>query len=78
MKDADKMLETHWLAVDGLAERFGMSDHVRKSIEQTFERWDGRGVPHGAKGEDILVTSRLVNLPTRSRSFTGRAASMPP
>jgi HD-GYP domain-containing protein (c-di-GMP phosphodiesterase class II) len=35
---------------------------VRKSIEQTFERWDGRGDPHGAKGEEILLTSRLVSL----------------
>lgn len=62
MKDLDSILETHWLAVDGLAGNLGMSDPVRKSIEQTFERWDGRGSPHGAKGEEIVLTARLVNL----------------
>ncbi len=31
-------------------------------MEQTFERWDGKGVPKGAKGEQILLTSRLVAL----------------
>ena len=30
--------------------------------QQTFERWDGEGVPKGAKGADILATSQLVNL----------------
>jgi HD-GYP domain-containing protein (c-di-GMP phosphodiesterase class II) len=62
MKDAEAMLTSHWLAADGLAESLGMTDEVRKSIEQTFERWDGRGAPYGAKGEEILLTARLVNL----------------
>jgi HD-GYP domain-containing protein (c-di-GMP phosphodiesterase class II) len=62
MKDIDAILETHWRAVDGLSASLGMNDDVRKSIEQTFERWDGRGSPHGAKGDDIRMTARLVNL----------------
>ncbi len=60
--DAEHMIGNHWRAADGLAERLGMGERIRKSIEQTFERWDGRGVPHGAAGPDILVTSQLVNL----------------
>jgi hypothetical protein len=31
-------------------------------VEQTFERWDGKGVPNGARGEQILLVSRLVTL----------------
>ena len=62
MKDIDAIMETHWRAVDGLSASLGMNDDVRKSIEQTFERWDGRGSPHGAKGDDIRMTARLVNL----------------
>ena len=46
----------------GLAARLGLSQRVRDSVEQTFERWDGKGVPKGAKGEEILLTSRLVTL----------------
>ena len=59
---AASMLENHWLAADGLAARLGLAQRVRDSVEQTFERWDGKGVPKGARGEEILVTSRLVNL----------------
>jgi len=59
---AEAMLENHWLAADALAARLGLAQRVRDSVEQTFERWDGRGVPKGAKGEEILVTSRLITL----------------
>ena len=59
---ASSMLENHWRAADGLAERLGLAQRIRDSVEQTFERWDGKGVPKGARGEQILVTSRLVNL----------------
>ena len=59
---AEAMLENHWLAADALAARLGLAQRIRDSVEQTFERWDGRGVPRGAKGEEILVTSRLVTL----------------
>ena len=59
---AEAMIENHWLAADGLGERLGMPQRVRDSVEQTFERWDGKGVPKGARGEQILLTSRLVAL----------------
>jgi HD-GYP domain-containing protein (c-di-GMP phosphodiesterase class II) len=59
---AEDMLRNHWLAADALAARLGLAQGVRDSVEQTFERWDGRGAPKGAKGEQILLTSRLVAL----------------
>jgi HD-GYP domain-containing protein (c-di-GMP phosphodiesterase class II) len=59
---AEAMIENHWLAADGLGERLGLPQRVRDSVEQTFERWDGKGVPKGARGEQILLTSRLVAL----------------
>ena len=59
---AEAMLQNHWLAADGLAARLGLPQQVRDSVEQTFERWDGKGVPKGAKGQEILLTSRLVAL----------------
>ena len=61
-KEVDAIYETHWRAVDALAARLGLGDGVRKSIEQTFERWDGRGAPLGAKGPEIVPTACLVNL----------------
>ena len=59
---AESMLENHWRASDELMERVGLNQLVRTTVEQSFERWDGRGVPTGAKGDNILVTSQLVNL----------------
>ena len=59
---AEEMISNHWRASDDLAERLGLGAPVRDSVEQTFERWDGRGVPKGARGADILTTSQLVNL----------------
>ena len=61
-KAAAAMLDNHWTAADNLAARLGLAQRVRDSIEQTFERWDGRGVPKGARGEEILLASRLVAL----------------
>jgi HD-GYP domain-containing protein (c-di-GMP phosphodiesterase class II)/DNA-binding CsgD family transcriptional regulator len=55
-------LERHCHAADDLAGRLGLGERVRRSILQTFERWDGKGVPEGAKGDDILATARIVNL----------------
>ena len=59
---AGSMLENHWRASDDLMERFGLDRLVRDTVEQSFERWDGRGVPKGLRGQEILLTSRLVNL----------------
>ena len=59
---AESMLEDHWRASDELMARLGLDQLVRDTVEQSFERWDGRGVPKGLKGHQILVTSRLVNL----------------
>ena len=61
-RDASVMLENHWYAADDLAGRLGLGAEVRDSLYQTFERWDGKGVPEGVKGERILLAARLVNI----------------
>jgi HD-GYP domain-containing protein (c-di-GMP phosphodiesterase class II)/DNA-binding CsgD family transcriptional regulator len=59
---ASEMIENHWLATNELAARLGLGEKVRESLYQTFERWDGKGVPAEAKGDEILMPARLVNL----------------
>lgn len=59
---AGSMLRNHWMAADSLAAALQLDAQVRNAVEQTFERWDGRGVPHGLRGEQILLASRLVTL----------------
>jgi HD-GYP domain-containing protein (c-di-GMP phosphodiesterase class II)/DNA-binding CsgD family transcriptional regulator len=59
---AHEMIENHWLATNDLAGRLGLGPDVREGLYQTFERWDGKGVPAEVKGGEILMVARLVNL----------------
>ncbi len=61
-RDVDGMLANHWYAADTLARRLGLGQEVCDTIGQTFERWDGKGSPHGTKGEDLLLPARIVAL----------------
>ena len=61
-RDVDGMLANHWYAADMLARRLGLGQEVCDTIGQTFERWDGKGIPHGTKGEDLLLPARIVAL----------------
>jgi hypothetical protein len=54
-------LRNHWLAADELAGRLGLGEPVRRSLRESFERWDGKGFG-GARGEEIGLTSRVVCL----------------
>ena len=56
------MLANHWYAADTLARRLGLGQEVCDTIGQTFERWDGKGIPHGTKGEDLSLPARIVAL----------------
>ena len=61
-RDADVMIANHWYAADDLATRLGLSEEVRRPLFQTFERWDGHGLPTGTKGAANLLAARVVNL----------------
>ncbi len=45
-----------------LAARFGFEEPIQRALLQSFERWDGRGVPGESKGEHIAPTVRVVAL----------------
>jgi HD-GYP domain-containing protein (c-di-GMP phosphodiesterase class II) len=47
---------------DALAKRLGLDDAVRASLAESFERWNGRGLPTGAKGEAIPRPMRVAQL----------------
>jgi HD-GYP domain-containing protein (c-di-GMP phosphodiesterase class II) len=55
------LAENHYRATDELVERLGLGEDVRESLRQTYERWDGKGA-YGIRGEEIAVSSRLINL----------------
>ena len=55
------LAENHYLATDDLADGLGLGEHVRTSLKESYERWDGKGA-YGLRGEQIGIGSRLVNL----------------
>lgn len=54
-------LEAHWLTTDAMAQRLGLGEDVRRSLKESYERWDGKGA-FGAQGEEIMLASRLIYL----------------
>ena len=54
-------LENHWRGADQLADQLGLGVTIRRSLRESFERWDGHGVG-GLSGDAVTVTARLVIL----------------
>jgi HD-GYP domain-containing protein (c-di-GMP phosphodiesterase class II) len=53
---------THCTLAGVFALRLGLGAAVRDPLLQVFERWDGKGAPHGLRGEQIALAVRLVHL----------------
>ena len=57
-----------------LAERLGLPEDVQRALLQAFERWDGKGFPAGAAGDEICRPARVVALARDAEVFTASAA----
>jgi HD-GYP domain-containing protein (c-di-GMP phosphodiesterase class II) len=55
-------IAAHCLTTSRMAERLGLGPEVSEPVQQFFTRWDGRGVPGGIGGEDIVRSVRLIHL----------------
>lgn len=55
-----ELITSHCASARVLAERAGLGDRVADVLAYSFERWDGRGLPAGARGEEIPMTARVV------------------
>src|SRR3954464_8449364 len=56
------VLSGHCEVAQRIAERIGLSQELRESLGQIYERWDGRGLPRGLSGEAGKFQVRLVTL----------------
>lgn len=56
------VLSGHCEVAQRIAERLGLPPELRESLGQIYERWDGRGLPHGLSGEAVKFPVRLVTL----------------
>jgi HD-GYP domain-containing protein (c-di-GMP phosphodiesterase class II) len=44
------------------AVRLGLGPRVERTLDEAFERWDGKGLPAGKKGETVSLAARIVSL----------------
>ncbi|MEA3092754.1 MAG: hypothetical protein QOJ04_4096 [Caballeronia sp.] len=56
------ILAGHCEVAERIAERLGFDDAVVRNLGQLYERWDGKGLPKGLKGEAISPAVRVVTL----------------
>src|SRR5204862_2080863 len=56
------ILAGHCEVAQRIAERIGLSGEIRENLGQLYERWDGRGLPRGLKGDAVTLPVRLVTL----------------
>jgi HD-GYP domain-containing protein (c-di-GMP phosphodiesterase class II) len=60
-----KLTETTWSHCEvgqRLAQRMGFGPAIQEALFQINERWDGKGMPKGLKGQQISLPMRLVAL----------------
>jgi HD-GYP domain-containing protein (c-di-GMP phosphodiesterase class II) len=61
-RDVDGMVAHHAALGRDLAERLGLPEAVLDAIAAAYERWDGRGWPHGLRAAEVPIASRLAQL----------------
>ena len=57
-----RLINSHCSSAGVLCDRMGMDRQVGEALAYVFERWDGRGMPNGARGEDIPLEIHIVHL----------------
>src|SRR5579859_6911774 len=55
-------VEGHCEVAQRLAVRLGLGTNIVRALGQLFERWDGKGVPHGLKGDAIAPAVLVVTM----------------
>jgi len=67
-----KLINSHCSSAGVLSDRMGLDPQVSEALSYIFERWDGKGMPNGVRGEDIPLEIR-IEWPT---SFASRIAKL--
>jgi HD-GYP domain-containing protein (c-di-GMP phosphodiesterase class II) len=57
-----KLIQSHCSSARVLSDRMGLDPQVGTALAFMFERWDGRGIPNGVRGEDIPLEIHIVHL----------------
>jgi hypothetical protein len=57
-----EMFSAHCEVAERLAERLDFGAPIVRALGQLYERWDGKGLPNGLKGEQVAIAVRVVTL----------------
>lgn len=57
-----ELLASHCAAAGEFADRLGLGTAVRAGIEQSYARWDGKGVPRGLAGDNLALSARISHV----------------
>jgi HD-GYP domain-containing protein (c-di-GMP phosphodiesterase class II) len=55
-------ITTHCLVTAHLATRLGLTEKLSGTLQQIFERWDGKGWPSGLRGDELTLPIRVTQL----------------
>ena len=61
-REINDMFSHHAAMAASLADELELQEGVKLALLDAYESWDGRGWPHGAKGEEIPLPARIVQL----------------
>jgi HD-GYP domain-containing protein (c-di-GMP phosphodiesterase class II) len=61
-RDVAEQMANHCSAAGLLADRLGLGAEVRTGIEQSYARWDGKGVPGDLHGSHLSLASRISHV----------------
>src|SRR5258708_38323746 len=56
------VLTAHCEVAQRIGQRLGLSEDIRRNLGQIYERWDGKGLPRGLSGDEVLPAVRLITL----------------
>lgn len=56
------LIQSHCSSAGVLSDRMGLDEQVAKALSYVFERWDGRGLPDGSRGDDIPVEVHIAHV----------------
>jgi HD-GYP domain-containing protein (c-di-GMP phosphodiesterase class II) len=57
-----EQMANHCSAAGVLARRVGLDDDVQAGVEQSYARWDGKGVPAGLAGDAVSLAARISHV----------------
>lgn len=78
-QEAAGTMVAHCQTTGDIADRLSLDPAVQRALQQSFERWDGKGVPRGLAGEAIDPVMRIVHIADDAEVFLrlgGRDAAM--